>query len=404
MSERAMQELHKRKLLKGVHNCKLEFCKYCTMGKQSKVTFKLQDKEKRSTGVLDYIHSDVWGPAPVKLLDGARYYVTFLDDFSRKVWVYFMKEKSDVFTKFKVWKAEVENLTGRKIKVLRSDNGGEYKDSKFLEFCKSEGIKRHFTVKKTPQQNGAAERMNRTLMECERCMRIHAGLPEAFWAEAVNHASYLVNRSPSKYLDFNCAEEVWSNKSIEYSILKVFGCSAYALIPSDERTKLKPKSLECIFLGFESGVKGFKLWDPVNRKKILSRDVVFDEKTMPIIKVKKPEVKENVVGIETTVTESSSRVFEGTPSLQPIGDVHEAVESDTEVGEFGQQQQTQDEEEEEAQDQVEPPSIARSRPKRTIKPPQRFGWETDAVHYALNISEGDPTTFQEAVESAERES
>ncbi|KAI5335060.1 hypothetical protein L3X38_025193 [Prunus dulcis] len=98
MSEQAMQELHKRKLLKGVHNCKLEFCKYCTMGKQSNVTFKQQDKENRSTGVLDYIHPNVWGPTLVKSLGVARYNVIFLDDFSRKVWVYFMKEKYEVFT------------------------------------------------------------------------------------------------------------------------------------------------------------------------------------------------------------------------------------------------------------------------------------------------------------------
>ncbi|CAL8153339.1 unnamed protein product [Prunus armeniaca] len=97
MSEQAMQELHKQKLLKRVHSCKLEFCKYCTMGKQSNVTFKQQDKENRSTRVLDYIHSDVWGPTLVKSLGGARYYVTFLDDFSRKVWVYSMKEKYEVF-------------------------------------------------------------------------------------------------------------------------------------------------------------------------------------------------------------------------------------------------------------------------------------------------------------------
>ncbi|CAL9018853.1 unnamed protein product [Prunus brigantina] len=229
---------------------------------QSKVTFKQQDKENMSTGVLDYIHSNVWGPALVKSLGGARYYVGFLDDFSRKVWVYSMKEKYE-----------------------------------------SEGVKRHFTVKKTPQKNGAVKRLNRTLMECERCMRIHAGLPKAFWAEAVNHASSLVNRSSS---------------------------NVYALIPSDERTKLKPKSLECIFLNFESGVKGFKLRDPMNRKKILSRDVVFDEKTMPMIKVKKPEAKEDVVGTKTTITISPSRVFGDSPSMQSIENVHKVVESDTE--------------------------------------------------------------------------
>ncbi|KAI5323960.1 hypothetical protein L3X38_033033 [Prunus dulcis] len=133
MSERGMQELHNRKLLKGVQSFKLEFCRFCTMGKQSKIAFKQRNKEEESTSVLDYIHTDVWGPSQVK-----------------------SNEKSEIFTKFKEWKAEVENLTGRKIKILKSDNGGEYKDNKFLEFCRSEGIKRHFTVKKTPQQNGAA--------------------------------------------------------------------------------------------------------------------------------------------------------------------------------------------------------------------------------------------------------
>ena len=90
-----------------------------------------------------------------------------MDDFSRKVWVYFMKQKSEVFAKFKEWKTETENQTGRKIKYLRSDNEGEYTSNEFTDYCKQEGITRHFTVKKNPQQNGAAERMNRTLMERE---------------------------------------------------------------------------------------------------------------------------------------------------------------------------------------------------------------------------------------------
>ncbi|VVA33335.1 PREDICTED: Retrovirus-related Pol poly from [Prunus dulcis] len=183
---------------------------------------------------------------------------------------------------------EVENLTRKKIKFLRSDNGGEYKDSKSLEFCKGEGDNKHFTMKKTPQQNGAAKRMNRTLMECERSMRIYADLSEAFWAEAVNHASYLVNMSPSKSLDFKCAEET----------------------------------------------------------KILGREVVFDENTMLMIKIKKLEAKEDVVGIKTTVSITPRRVFEDTPRMQPIEDAHEAVESNTKVEELGQQQKAQDEKEE----------------------------------------------------------
>ena len=238
-----MEKLHKRKLLVGLKTCKLDFCKYCVLGKQHKVSFNIMNKENRAKGILDYIHSDVWGPAPTKSHGGARYFVTFMDDYSRKIWVYFMQEKSEVFKKFKEWKAEVENQTGRKIKYLRSDIGGEYRNNRFMEFCMHQGITRHFTVKKTPQQNGAAERMNRTLMEKEMCMRLHAGLPEIFWAESVNYAAYLINRSPSTVLDGRCAEEAWSGKDIDYSTLKVFGCKAYVHIPSDERNKLKSKSL-----------------------------------------------------------------------------------------------------------------------------------------------------------------
>jgi len=108
-------------------------------------------------------------------------YVTFTNDFSRKVWVYFLKQKSKVFDKFKLWKAEVENHIGRKIKYLRSDNGTEYTDSQFQKFCEEHGIQRHFSVRKTPQQNGVAEKIkNRSLTEWARCLRLNAGLPKRF--------------------------------------------------------------------------------------------------------------------------------------------------------------------------------------------------------------------------------
>ncbi|KAE8658140.1 Retrovirus-related Pol polyprotein from transposon TNT 1-94 [Hibiscus syriacus] len=208
LSERGMAELHKRNLLHGVKSCKLDFCKYCVLGKQTKVRFKTA--KHTTQGILDYVHSDVWGPSTTSSLGGSRYYVTFIDDFSRKVWVYFLKQKYEVFEKFKLWKAEVENQTGRKIKCLRYDNGTEYTDSQFLQFCKERGIQRHFTVRKTPQQNGVVERMNRSLNERARCLRLNAGLPKHFWAEAVNMACYLINRSPRASLAGKVAEEVWT--------------------------------------------------------------------------------------------------------------------------------------------------------------------------------------------------
>ncbi|KAL0387501.1 UNVERIFIED_CONTAM: Retrovirus-related Pol polyprotein from transposon TNT 1-94 [Sesamum radiatum] len=256
LSERGMTELHKRNLLCGVKRCKLDFW------------------------ILDYVHSDVWGPTREKSLGGSLYYVTFTDDFSRKVWVYFLKQKSEVFAKFKLWKAEVENQTGRKIKYLRSDNGTEYTDSQFQKFCEEHGIQRHFSVRKTPQQNGVAERMNRSLTERARCLRLNVGLLKSFWAEAVSMACYLINRSPRTSLGGKVAEEVWTGNQINFDHLRIFGCSAYVHVPSDERSKLDPKSKQCIFLGYKKGVKSYKFWDPVARKMVISRDTEFDEQSM----------------------------------------------------------------------------------------------------------------------------
>ena len=163
IGERGMLELHKRNLLKGVKTCKLDFYKYCVYGKQHRVSFKTSSHP--SKGVFDYIHSDVWGPVSVSSYSDAQYFVSFIDDYSRKVWIYFMKHKSDVFDIFKKWKAQVENQTSRKIKYLRTDNRLEYRDKEFIRFCELKGITRHFTVKGTPQQNGVPERMNRTLAE-----------------------------------------------------------------------------------------------------------------------------------------------------------------------------------------------------------------------------------------------
>ena len=109
-------------------------------------------------------------------LGGKHYYVTFVDDFSRRVWVYTMKTKDEVLDIFLTWKKMAENQTGRKIKCLRTDNGGEYRSDPFMKICADEGILRHFSVRNTPQQNGVAERMNRTLLEKAQCMLSNAGL------------------------------------------------------------------------------------------------------------------------------------------------------------------------------------------------------------------------------------
>ena len=149
-------------------------CEHCIFGKQKKVSFSKTSKSSKVER-LELVHIDVQGPAPVKSLGGSQYYVTFIDDSTRKAWVYFLKNKSNAFSVFKRQRKEVETQTGLKIKCFKSDNGREYGSSQFKEFCLENEIRMIKTVPGIPEQNGVAERMNRTLNERIRCMRIQSG-------------------------------------------------------------------------------------------------------------------------------------------------------------------------------------------------------------------------------------
>ncbi|WVZ49078.1 LOW QUALITY PROTEIN: hypothetical protein U9M48_000459 [Paspalum notatum var. saurae] len=202
--------------------------------------------------------------------------LTIIDDYSRRVFPYFLKHKYDAFDAFKAWKVMVEKQTERKVKVLRTDNGMEFCSHEFNLFCRKEGIVRHHTIPHTPQQNGVAERMNRTIVSKARCMLSNASMGRQ-WAEAANTACHLINRSPSNAIDKKTPMEVWSGSLSDYSQLKVFGCTAYAHV---DNGKLEPRAAKCIFLGYGSGVKGYKLWNPETKKSMLSRSVVFNESEM----------------------------------------------------------------------------------------------------------------------------
>ena len=279
MSEKGMKTLLSKGKLPDLKNIDVGLCEDCIFGKQKKVSFTKIGKTPKAER-LELVHTDVWGPSPVSSLAGSLYYVTFIDDSTRKLWVYFLKTKSEVFDTFRKWKAMAENETGLKIKRVRSDNGGEYRDNRFREFCTNNGIKMEKTVPMTPQQNGVAERMNRTLNECARSMRIHACLPKMFWAEAVNTAAYLINHGPSIPLDGKIPEEVWSRKEVNLLHLRVFGCISYVHIDSAERSKLDAKSNKCVFVGYGGDEFGYRFWDYENRKIIRSRDVIFNEIVM----------------------------------------------------------------------------------------------------------------------------
>lgn len=173
-------------------------CETCLKGEQVKKSFKRS--ETNSTEILQLIHSDLMGPQNTRSLGHALYLLTFIDDYSNKVFVYFSKKKSETFNRFVEFKKYIENQTGEKIEAIRMDNGGEYMSAIFENYSTRKGIEHEKTIPYTPEQNGTAERMNRTLTEKAKCFLFDTDLPKLYWAEAVNMVAYVDNRSPRSRL------------------------------------------------------------------------------------------------------------------------------------------------------------------------------------------------------------
>ncbi|KAH9699236.1 Integrase catalytic domain-containing protein [Citrus sinensis] len=375
--EKALQTLAKQGLLKGTNSCKLQFCEHCVLGKKTRVKFGSTIHDTK--GILEYVHSDVWGPTKTASLGGMHYFVTFVYDYSRKVWMYLMKNKNEVLGILLKWKKMVETQTGRKVKRFRSDNGGEYKNDLFLQICQDEGIVRHFTVRDTPQQNGVAERMNRTILEKARCMLSNARLDKESWAEAVVYACHLINRLPSTTIEGRTPMEMWIGKpATNYDFLHVFGSTAYYYV---KESKLDPRAKKALFIGIIGGVKGYRLWCPITKKIIFGRDVTFDESTMLKQKDSQEDDKtsSNLQQVEFEKVKADPAGVDEMDSDSPSTDDDEEVLTQ----EPSQQQD----------------SIAYRRPRREIRRPARF---VDMVAYALPIVDDNvPSTYREAVSNPE---
>jgi transposase InsO family protein len=210
-------------------------------------------------------------------LNNNRYFILFIDDFSRMTWVYFIKEKSEVFGIFKKFKTLVEKQSGKHIKKLRSDRGKEYNSHEFDKFCEDEGIERQLTVAYSPQQNGVSERKNRTVMEMARSMMKDKGLPNIFWAEAVYTAVYILNRCPTRAVQDKTPIEIWCGKKPSAKHLRVFGSICYIHVPKQKRHKLEDKTTKGIFLGYSTQSKGYRIYNLQTKKLDVSRDVEVDE-------------------------------------------------------------------------------------------------------------------------------
>ncbi|PKU80787.1 Retrovirus-related Pol polyprotein from transposon TNT 1-94 [Dendrobium catenatum] len=263
-------------------NRKLFSCSICNAAKCHKLVFP--KSIHRSKRILELIHTDVWGPAPVVSVHGFRYYVLFLDDFSHFVWIFPMRTKDEVTNIFISFKTCIEKFTSQSIRMLRSDGGTEFINDKLRQFLVTHGINHQISCPYTPEQNGAAERKHRHLIETTRTLLSTASVPYIYWPEAVATAAYLINRMPSKTIH-NCTpfELIYHTKP-DYSNLRVFGCECFPLLPSHKRHKFQPKATSSIFLGYSDQHKGYKCLDSQTKRIIISRHTTFIEDSFPFSK------------------------------------------------------------------------------------------------------------------------
>ncbi|KAH9717203.1 hypothetical protein KPL71_021739 [Citrus sinensis] len=379
MSERGLKELQKKRVFGSDKLNSLGFCEDCILGKASSLKFESAVHSTKKK--LAYIHSDLWGPAQVDSLGGCRYFLSFIDDYSRMVWVYVLKTKDEVLERFKRWKILVETQTNLKVKILITDNGLEFCNKEFGDFCERHGIMRHKT------------RMNITLMDKVRCMLLYSKLPKSLWAEALNTTCYFVNRSPSTTIECKTPIELWSGRVADYSKLRIFGCVAYAHV---KQGKLEPRALRCRFLGYPDGVKGYSLWciDLKPPKCIISRDVTFNESEI-LNKSKTTESKEY-----RSETRHESVQFEVESHEQDMTEL--VTEEDAGRVADGSDDVQESEPTENERNSYQ---LVRDRKRRAIRPPKRYA-VADLIAYALTtakeVNEEEPRTYKEVMNSRDK--
>jgi hypothetical protein len=231
----------------------------------------------RANQVLQLIHSDLVGPMPVQFIGQLRYFVVFTNDYTRKSWVYFMSAKGQTFQIFQTIKSKVEKETRTHIKCLRTDKGGEFLSHEFIRFLAQNGINHQLTMAQIPQQNGVAERRNRTIIERACSIATASNYPGYLWPKVVNTANHLVNLSLTNANSGILPDQVYYGNSPKANHLRIFGSLCFLHIPKELRSKLDSKIKPCFFIGYDEQSKAYRIFDPTTKKIHISRDIVFDE-------------------------------------------------------------------------------------------------------------------------------
>ncbi|PLW15082.1 hypothetical protein PCASD_21521 [Puccinia coronata f. sp. avenae] len=257
------------------HEC--DICKQCKLR-----ALPFTGNFKNVHQVLDAVHLDLVGPFPVQSPAGYMYFLTIVDQFSGFKSVKFLRSKGETFDKFVDFKNNAEKKTGKTLRMIISDGGGEFVNEKFSQMCSSKGIAQHITPAYTPQNNGMAERANQSILVKARCLLVQSKLPKSLWTEAVNTATHLCNLTPSRTRGMRIPYNVWTGKSVSLDVLRPFGCRTYSLIPKEKREfKLNPTAEPGIMLGYENDFSTYRIYKLNKKIVVRTSDVKFDESVFP---------------------------------------------------------------------------------------------------------------------------
>lgn len=248
-------------------------CEACVYGKQHRGSFKSREEKASSCGEI--IHADVCGPMEETSHGGSRYFLLLKDDFSHYRHVCLLKHKSEVADNIKKFVKATQKEDGHNIRIFRSDNGKEFVNDELNTFFTEMGIHQQLTVPYTPEQNGCAEREMRTIVESARTMMHSRRLSKKFWAEAVAMATYVLNRTGTSTVADKAPYELWCGRPAKIDQLHIFGSEVFVHVPKEKRQKLDAKSVKCMFVGYDSRSKAYRVWNPQTNKMQVACDVVF---------------------------------------------------------------------------------------------------------------------------------
>lgn len=275
---KGLKHLAKENLVYGVNRLSgdAQLCDPCIRGKMTRAQFKSVGGIK-SKHPLELIHLDLWSSASGPSYGQAKYLLTAVDDFSRYAWGFPLKNKNDCFAKFKNFKTQVEKQVSRPIKAVRTDCGLEFCSDEFKQFLEKDGIVAERTNVYSPEMNGVAERLNRTIANGIRAIRLEADLPKGLWAELALAFIYLHNRFPHRSINNQIPFSLFFDRKCSVRHLKVIGSLAYVHVERNKRDKLDPKTKEGVLVGYAFETVGYRIWLPKERKVIETKHVKFNE-------------------------------------------------------------------------------------------------------------------------------